>query len=175
MSAPESRPCRRRNRRTRPLSERFEEKVDRTPGQGPNGDCWLWTGYVAPHGYGQIGKGRSDEGQVRVHRYALEQALGRPLRDGMDSCHTCDVRHCVNPAHLFEGTRAENLEDMTRKGRRRSRPPKGTASPHAKLDDEAVREIRGSIATQRRLAARFGVSRNCIRMVQARKSWKHVV
>lgn len=76
--------------------------------------CWPWTGYTMASGYGRNRHGYT-------HRYALELALGRPLADGMESCHTCDNPPCCNPAHLFEGTRLDNERDKTAKGRRNTR------------------------------------------------------
>jgi len=35
----------------------------------------------------------------------------------MDICHTSDNRKCINPSHLFEGTRKENMQDAVTKGR----------------------------------------------------------
>lgn len=56
-------------------------------------------------------------GGERAHRVALELRLGRRIRPGYVACHTCDVANCVNPDHLWEGTQAENLDDMRQKGR----------------------------------------------------------
>ena len=52
-----------------------------------------------------------------VHRLVLENILGRPIRPEYFSCHTCDVRNCINPNHLWEGSRLENSQDRFRKGR----------------------------------------------------------
>jgi hypothetical protein len=88
----------------------FWEYVDRS------GDCWLWTGYRVPTGYGQAWHaGRL----VRAHRLAWELTYG-PIPPGLCVCHACDVPACCNPAHLFIGPQSANLRDMARKGRRRA-------------------------------------------------------
>lgn len=89
--------------------ERFWSSIDKTDG------CWLWRGYVNQRGYGLRA---NDGGERRVHRYAWCLANG-PVPVGKLVCHTCDVRNCVNPAHLFLGSAADNTRDMFRKGRDR--------------------------------------------------------
>lgn len=80
----------------------------------PLAGCWLWTGPVAPGGYGKASIGSM---QVFIHRISFELFNG-PLPDGMVVCHECDVPACWNPAHLFAGTETDNRLDMIRKGRR---------------------------------------------------------
>lgn len=80
----------------------------------PNG-CWEFTGWIHPHGYGQIGR------NIRAHRLAWEIANGRPVPPGLvidHQCHNLDVacednsecqhRRCVNPAHLEAVTQRIN-------------------------------------------------------------------
>jgi len=57
--------------------------------------------------------------RIRLHVFTLEQKLGRELKPNHECCHTCDIRNCINPEHLFEGTRTENINDAWVKGRRK--------------------------------------------------------
>lgn len=137
-----------------------------------NGGCWLWTGaLVHSTGYGTIGiNGRT----VGAHRASYETFVGA-VPTGLVVCHKCDVRCCVNPAHLFAGTAQDNMDDMLRKGRKAILS--GSRTSMAILSEADIPVIRRLIAagrTNRSIGDRFGVSPDVINAIRAGRSWKHV-
>lgn len=110
-------------------TETLLEKLRRYAPEGPAAECWPWNGARDPYGYGQFW----DHYQRRViqaPRVAWELARG-PIPDGMKVLHTCDTPPCVNPAHLFLGTDADNVRDAIAKGRRRHRASPRRLQPGA--------------------------------------------
>lgn len=97
--------------KTRPLAERFWEKVQRSDG------CWTWTACRNALGYGSIQYGKPRK-VVLAHRVAWELAHGAPPGRDVEVCHSCDNPSCVRPDHLFLGTHLDNMRDMYAKGRR---------------------------------------------------------
>lgn len=98
----------------RPLEERFWDKVDK---RGPD-DCWVWQGASASNGYGHLGD--PERGTVIAHVLSWEIEHGQRVPNGMCVLHDCplgDNRKCVNPHHLWIGTKRDNTLDMIRKGR----------------------------------------------------------
>lgn len=83
--------------------KRFWPKVEKT------GTCWLWTSALGGGGYPLLTVKRNGKWTTRAaHRLAYEELVG-PISEGMTIDHLCRVRRCVNPAHLEEVTRGENV------------------------------------------------------------------
>lgn len=130
--------------------------------------CWIWQAHIERRtGYGRFNHERRI---VNAHRHAFQLARGS-VPAGYEVCHTCDLRACVNPDHLFLGTHAENMRDMAHKGR----GPHGDRSNLAVYAESTVVAIRLAVAGGAPVAdaaRRFGVPyRSAFRMVTG-MTWK---
>jgi hypothetical protein len=162
------------HRRFVPLDQRFWERVEKTD------TCWLWTGQrLAPNAYGVI---KSKNRRLLTHRYSWELHNG-PIPSGLYVCHHCDVKLCVNPAHLFIGTHRENMVDMWAKGLKL--PMKAEEHPMAKLTWDDVNDIRrryrsGHGPHQRvpkpdgamSLALEFGITTATVKNILVGRLWR---
>lgn len=131
-------------------------------------ECWEWRGYVDQDGYGWCKR----FGEVLAHRVAYVAFKGE-IPAGLEVCHACDNPSCVNPAHLFAGTAADNQRDKVDK----QRQARGESHGRRKLCGSQVLDIRARMASgadKHALAAEFGVTYQAINAIVKRKVWKHV-
>ncbi len=146
-------------------SQRLWSRVD-TSG-GPDA-CWLWVADTAR----QYGKLMFNRKYQPAHRVSWIMTNG-PIPDGLFVCHHCDVPKCVNPAHLFLGTPADNQADMTKKGRGRL----GQRNGFSKLTERQVLAMRLRYAeggiTQEALANDYGIDQTVVSRIILRKRWQH--
>lgn len=136
------------------LPKKVAEKVDFT------NHCWLWNGRKNASGYGVF---VSEGKMISTHRLSWECFNG-DIPDGLFVLHTCDVRNCVNPAHLFLGTHQDNMADMVAKGR--GNKPSGDPRVGTKLTLDQQNEIyalyrrgeNGRFFSRADLANRFNIT-----------------
>jgi predicted XRE-type DNA-binding protein len=145
---------------------RFLVRADRAG--GPDA-CWPWTGYLCENGYGVVsinGKG------YKAHRVSYSIRHEGIPSDSL-VLHRCDVRACVNPAHLFLGTPKDNSQDAVKKGR--NTKLYGEQNGKTKLTRTAVLAIRrickrGGLY-QKTVARQFGVSEATVSYVVNGGRW----
>lgn len=130
--------------------------------------CLIWP-YGKTDGYGsmlRIGKGVGI-----VSRFVCEDAHGPAPTRQHEAAHSCGNGHlgCVAKRHVSWKTPKENAADKIAHGTVK----RGRAHKSVKLTEENVREIRSLKGTisQRKLAARFGVSAGAIQCIFQGRNW----
>lgn len=160
--------------------EKFWAKIDKSPGYGPNGDCWIWTGAISSGRYGRFSyrdENKKSTG-ASAHRFAycLDKNISvKDLSSDLLVCHTCDNPPCVNPAHLFLGTSQDNADDKMSKNRQ----IKGSKHGNSKINENTVRIIKmlsvSGIWTYEELGIICGgLNKSNIMRILRGDSWKHV-
>ncbi len=138
----------------------FNRAIEGRIAMEPNSGCWLWTGSTGTAGYPYFSyKGKT----YSMHRLMWQFKNGRQLTKPEFICHKCDVRCCINPAHMFVGSHSDNMRDMLRKRR----------AWNQKLTLEDAAYIKRSNEPPSVLAARYGVVAPLIYNIRAGIAWRH--
>jgi len=140
--------------------QRFWNRVDKTPGHGPNGNCWVWT-RKGTEGYGLFWY---QNRYVKPSRFSYELAYG-PTDFWV--LHRCDVRPCVNPAHLFAGTRKDNMVDCAIKERI-------STTVLTAIQVVQIKKLLQAGFTHRIIANSFAIDRSTVTQIHRGRSWKHL-
>ena len=139
---------------------------------GGPGECWPWLGQTKGgrpgHRYGTWHDGRWN---IYVHRLAYTLKVG-PIPPGLEILHSCDNTLCCNSAHLSPGTRKDNMQDMTAKGR--GRWARGEAHGLAKLTPEKVLAIYRDERTIAAIAEAYSMGMTAVGNIKRGETWSHV-
>ena len=131
-------------------------------------DCVEWP-YAKSRGYGYI---KIDRKQQPVARLALILATGIDP-DSLQAAHgPCNNRSCMNVRHLSWKTVVENAADRKRDGT--DPDPRGEGNHNARLTERDVIAIRESSEPYPTLARTYGVTRETIYRIHARRTWTHI-
>lgn len=138
--------------------------------------CWNWQGCKDPTGYGAI--------KIKGVKYGTHRVSYRLTHGSFDFdlfvCHHCDNPSCVNPSHLFLGTRADNMKDAAEKGRLTSTFSLGEVNARSKLTRRQILKIRRIHAdpanklNHEEIAKLFNVSRGHIGRIVRKDRWQSV-
>jgi predicted XRE-type DNA-binding protein len=145
------------------------ESFWRLAARSDNG-CLEWQRRLHKDGYGEINYRRK---YWLAHRLAWFLTNG-PIPEEMCVCHVCDNPKCIDPAHLFLGTHADNMGDMKRKGRRKGINC-GEKNGRSKITRETAIKIRDAYqagdVTQNQLATLYGIAQPTVSLILTNKIW----
>lgn len=132
--------------------------------------CWGWSGAATIGGYG-VFKNKFERYRASRVSYYLSTGVDPEL---FDVCHSCDNPICVNPNHLFLGTRADNMRDASQK----NRLCVGNRNIKSKLAATDIPKIIEAYLTgntsQAALGKKYFVSQATIGRTVRRELWRHI-
>lgn len=149
--------------------DRFWAKVNKSAGQGPDGDCWIFAGNDA-----RYVRFRAYKKSYSAHVFSYELHSGATVPKGMQVCHSCDTPKCVNPAHLSVGTPLDNNVDKVSKGRQ----CRGSNVHCAKINEETAAAIKVRLRNGERIvdiANALNIKDYIVSAIKRGRTWKHVI
>lgn len=109
--------------------------------------------------------GYARRAQALAHRAAWEDEHG-PIPPGQCVLHRCDNPPCVNPDHLFLGTKGDNNRDRSAKGRTYNGDQRGERNNNARLTDADRAAIVSDPRGHRAVARAYGISDTRVRQIR---------
>jgi len=131
-------------------------------------DCWEWQASKNKVGYGQFWLSGYYEKAHRVAFFISNE--GKQVKKFV--LHTCDNPSCVNPNHLYEGSQANNMNDMYRRN--------STTYSKGKLNEECVKVIKWMLKYKykrglvNKLAELHKVRHTTISEIKNNHTWAHI-
>lgn len=116
------------------------------------GDCLLCHLIPVAKGYCYVSIGR--ENRLRAHR--LVHLIVNNGDPNLFALHSCDIRRCIEPNHLFSGTAQDNTNDMISKGRKVDDPDVGKRRREATA--KLIKTLRDKGYSDARIKAEYGIS-----------------
>jgi hypothetical protein len=108
--------------------------------------CWIFTGVKDESGYGRILVGSRKDGSRRSDRaHRVSYRIFRGNIGNLCVLHSCDNPACINPEHLFLGTKLDNSNDKINKNRHPN--VAGAKNPNASHCMKEIMEIREKYAS----------------------------
>ena len=138
---------------TKTLKEKILDNISIVSETG----CWIWTGNLANGGYATINHNKQ---RLMVHREVRGIFLGDKIDKGHWACHTCDLRCCVNPHHIYHGSAQTNTIDALSRGRRKTA-----------LTFDQVKMVYSSKLSGKKLAGDLGCSETTISKIRRGHIW----
>jgi hypothetical protein len=129
--------------------------------------CHIWTGGLSSGGYGSTSY---QDRMISTHRLAWIFAHG-PIPDNKWVLHTCDIRRCVNPGHLYLGDIYQNILDAKSRNRYKRRSNRVTLTA---IQAKEIFSRTKSGEKYLSIAKDYGISISTVGYIKRREKWQHV-
>lgn len=129
----------------------------------PNSGCWLWEKSLSIDGYGKIWV----KNQMRSANRVSFERYKHKLTNNEYALHKCDNPSCVNPDHLFCGSKSDNNKDRMNKGR----SSRGCKHHQSKLSNQEVLGIFNDTRRIIDIAISYNISQSTICDIKAKRTW----
>lgn len=135
---------------------------------GNENGCFTWNGPKNNNGYGCF---IFNKERKLAHRKMYELFNNVILPEDICVCHTCDNRICVNPNHLFIGSRIDNNKDRHNKGR----TSKVTRNNKLSKDDvvNIIIDIKNGMG-RNDISNKYNISKPNISKIWLNQIWKSI-
>jgi hypothetical protein len=139
--------------------DRVMSRVEKVDGH------WLYVGSSDGKGYGKVAFAMRKTIKTHVLAYLYHHG---DIPANTDVCHKCNVKNCINPEHLYLGTRSENVQHAHRDG----------LVSQCRLTNEQAMEVfkqaNEGQKYQRDIAKDFGIDQQMVSMIKRKRAFKWI-